>query len=49
MEMVRLLSMSDYDSLPVTKWHIKQPDFEEEGRENALQTGKSEINSHTND
>ena len=43
MEMVRLHSMSDYEALPLTKWHIKQPDLE--GREKALETGK--LVSHT--
>lgn len=43
MEMVRLHSMSDYESLPLTKWHIKQPVFGEKGRENALETGKELI------
>lgn len=43
MEMVRLHSMSDYESLSLTKWHIKQPVFGEKGRENALETGKELI------
>lgn len=38
MEMVRLHSMDDYESLPLTKWHIKQPACNE-GRENALDKG----------
>lgn len=38
MEMVKLQSMDDYESLPLTKWNIKQPVLE--GRENALQTGR---------
>lgn len=41
MEMVRLHSMSDYESLPLTKWHIKQPVYgDQKGRDNALETGK---------
>lgn len=39
LEMVKLLSMDDYEKLPLTKWNIKQPRFDEP-RENALKTGK---------
>lgn len=39
MEMVKLFSMEDYETLPLTKWNIKQPNFNEP-RENALETGK---------
>jgi len=39
MEMVKLKSMEDYDSLPLTKWNIKQPKITD-CRENALETGK---------
>ncbi|XP_053982052.1 5-formyltetrahydrofolate cyclo-ligase [Hylaeus volcanicus] len=38
MEMVKLLSMEDYEQLPLTKWNIKQPKADEP-RENALETG----------
>ncbi|XP_075165611.1 methenyltetrahydrofolate synthetase [Haematobia irritans] len=38
MEMVRLKNLKDYDSLPMTKWKIKQPRADE-GRENALTNG----------
>ncbi|XP_077988648.1 5-formyltetrahydrofolate cyclo-ligase-like [Glandiceps talaboti] len=38
MKMLRLQSMDDYDSLPKTKWNIKQP-TEDEDREDALSTG----------
>ncbi|CAK9799445.1 5-formyltetrahydrofolate cyclo-ligase [Anthophora quadrimaculata] len=38
MEMVKLNSMHDYEKLPLTKWNIKQPCFNE-FRENALETG----------
>ncbi|XP_017795554.1 PREDICTED: 5-formyltetrahydrofolate cyclo-ligase, partial [Habropoda laboriosa] len=38
MEMVKLSSMQDYAKLPLTKWNIKQPNFDEL-RENALETG----------
>lgn len=39
MEMVKLKSMEDYKTLPLTKWNIKQPSTTEH-RENALETGK---------
>lgn len=39
MEMVRLKDLDDYDTLPLTKWKIKQPNFKD-GRENALTNGK---------
>ncbi|XP_030749794.1 5-formyltetrahydrofolate cyclo-ligase [Sitophilus oryzae] len=38
MQMVRLLSMEDWENLPLTKWHIKQP-LLKENREDALETG----------
>ncbi|KAJ8029223.1 5-formyltetrahydrofolate cyclo-ligase [Holothuria leucospilota] len=38
MEMLRLHSMEDYESLPVTKWNIKQP-AEGDAREEALSSG----------
>jgi len=38
MEMVRLNDMRDWETLPLTKWNIKQPSIKEE-RENALNTG----------
>ncbi|XP_037825625.1 5-formyltetrahydrofolate cyclo-ligase [Lucilia sericata] len=38
MEMVRLKDLQDYETLPLTKWHIKQPNIKD-GRENALTNG----------
>lgn len=38
MEMVKLENMLDYESLPLTKWHIKQPKASD-GRANALTSG----------
>jgi 5-formyltetrahydrofolate cyclo-ligase len=38
MQMVRLHSLQDLETLPTTKWNIKQPPESEE-RENALETG----------
>lgn len=39
MEMLKLRSMEDYETLPLTKWNIKQPSTTE-SHENALETGK---------
>ena len=39
MEMVKISCMADYDNLPLTKWKIKQPGFNEV-RENAIDNGK---------
>ena len=38
MDMVRLYSWDEYNSLPETRWKIKQPPIEEE-REEALSSG----------
>ena len=38
MNMLRLLSMQDFDALPMTKWKIKQP-ADDDVREDALKTG----------
>lgn len=38
MKMVRLRGMDEYESLPLTKWNIKQPDFKE-AREDAMTNG----------
>ncbi|XP_011262551.1 5-formyltetrahydrofolate cyclo-ligase [Camponotus floridanus] len=38
MDMVKLNSLEDYETLPLTKWNIKQPSLTE-CRENALETG----------
>lgn len=38
MEMVKLKSIEDYETLPLTKWNIKQPSITEY-REEASKTG----------
>lgn len=38
MQMVKLHSINDYETLSLTKWNIKQPSLSEQ-RENALETG----------
>lgn len=45
MEMLKLYSMEDYQSLPVTKWNIKQPAADDK-REEALSSGTFIIPSH---
>ena len=42
MDMLRLQSIEDYDTLPLTKWNIKQPGENEE-REEALSTGSNKF------
>lgn len=37
--MVKLNDLKDYESLPMTKWKIKQPSVDD-GRENVMETGK---------
>lgn len=37
--MVKLNDLQDYESLPMTKWKIKQPSVDDD-RENAMDTGK---------
>lgn len=39
MKMVRLVDMTEYEGLPLTKWNIKQPDFKE-SREDAMTNGR---------
>ena len=38
MQMVKLSSMNDWETLPVTSWGIKQPRLKDE-RDDALETG----------
>lgn len=38
MDMVRIYSLNDLDSLPMTKWHIRQPALDDNKREIATKT-----------
>lgn len=38
MEMVKLYSLEDWETLPLTSWGIKQPSFKDK-RDNAVETG----------
>lgn len=38
MVMLKINNIDDYESLPLTKWNIKQPNAED-NRENALENG----------
>ncbi|KAJ8304557.1 hypothetical protein KUTeg_018140 [Tegillarca granosa] len=42
MKMVKLHSWQDYESLPLTKWKIKQPS-DDDSREDALDTGGLDV------
>lgn len=39
MKMLRLYDFDDYEKLPLTKWNIKQPNPDDERRENPMMTG----------
>ncbi|XP_035206319.1 5-formyltetrahydrofolate cyclo-ligase-like isoform X2 [Stegodyphus dumicola] len=39
MVMLKLKSLEEYEKMPLTTWNIKQPDAEDDDRENALLTG----------
>lgn len=43
MEMVKIASMEDYDSLPETSWHIKQPLDDDNSREEAIPSGGLDV------
>lgn len=44
MKMLKLSSIADYETLPITKWKIKQPNPDDVIRENPMMTGKVEKN-----
>lgn len=39
MKMLKLFDIDDYEKLPQTKWKIKQPNPDDEHRENPMLTG----------
>lgn len=41
MVMLKINDINDYESLPLTKWNIKQPNMDE-NRENATETGNTQ-------
>ena len=43
MEMLRLRSAQDYETLPETEWKIKQPANDDNSREEAMATGVAPI------
>lgn len=43
MEMVRLNGLEDYESLPMTKWQIKQPAEDDNSRAEAMECGGLDI------
>jgi hypothetical protein len=46
MEMMKIDNIADYNNLPTTKWNIKQPNFDDKCRENAMVTGKLNIRNY---
>lgn len=38
--MLKIYDVEDYESLPLSKWNIKQPKIDEENRENPMLTGQ---------
>jgi len=43
MDCVQLHSIDDYNSLPMTKWHIRQPSLDDNGRVDALMSGGLDV------
>lgn len=48
MVMLRIKDMDDFESLPLTKWNIRQPNHDN-SREEATETGKAVTQCHTDD
>lgn len=44
MMMLKLYDFDDYEKLPLTKWHIKQPNANDVHRENPMLTGNTFAN-----
>lgn len=43
MKMLRLYDFDDYEQLPLTRWNIKQPNPDDERRENPMMTGDTDV------
>jgi hypothetical protein len=41
--MLRLYDFDDYEQLPLTRWNIKQPNPDDERRENPMMTGDTDV------
>lgn len=41
--MVKLADIDDYEKLPLSKWNIKQPSWDDEHRENPMLTGDKRV------
>lgn len=42
MKMLKLYDFDDYEMLPLTRWKIKQPNPDDERRENPMMTGDTD-------
>jgi hypothetical protein len=43
MKMLKLYDFDDYEKLPLTRWNIKQPNPDDERRENPMMTGDTDV------
>lgn len=46
MDMLKLSSLQDMETLPLTSWNIRQPADDDNSREEALAAGKQSIHKH---